>query len=369
MTTKRDFYEILDVSQNASPQELKKAYRRLAMKYHPDQNPNDDAAAEKFKELTEAYKVLSNEDSRVRYDRFGHQAPAGTGFEGMGFDMDIGSMTDFFESIFGSMFGGGPRRQRERRGNDLQYDLTVTLEQVVSGADLRITIPRAVTCESCKGSGSQKGTSPSSCPRCHGHGQVRLQQGIFTMNSPCPTCSGSGTVITEPCPHCDHGLLDKEEEFTVSIPAGIEDGKVKVIRGVGEHGRNGAPPGDLNIRINIERHPVFERVDHDLICETTITYPQAVLGDEINVQTIDSNVKMKVKPGTSPGQIYVLKGKGIPHFHGTGRGDLRVRMDIDVPQKLTDEQTSLVEKLGESLGTKVYAKRHSLVDKVKSLFD
>lgn len=287
----------------------------------------------------------------------------------MDFDMDMGSMTDFFESIFGSMFGGGARRSRIRRGNDLQYDLTVTLEQVVSGAELRITIPRAVSCDECGGSGAQKGTTPTQCPRCQGHGQVRLQQGIFTMSSPCPTCSGSGKVISEPCSHCDRGLVEKEEEFTVSIPPGIEDGKVKVIHGAGEHGRNGAPPGDLNIQVNIARHEQFERAGDDLLCVRTITYPQAALGDEIEIATIDSTVKMKVKPGTHSGQVYLLRGKGVPHFYGNGSGDLRVRIEVDVPTKLTDAQVDLIEKLGKELGTTVRQKRHSFVDKVKSLFD
>lgn len=371
MSQKRDYYEVLEVSKDASEQELKKAYRRLAMKYHPDQNPDDETAAERFKELTEAYKILSNPDTRARYDRFGHQAASsnGGGYPGMDFDMDLGSMTDFFESIFGSMFGGGPRRKRVRRGNDLQYDLRVTLEQVVSGADLKITIPRAVSCDECGGSGARKGTSPSLCTRCSGQGQIRLQQGIFMMSSTCPSCNGSGKVVSEPCPSCDRGLVEKLDEFEISIPPGIEDGKIKVIRGAGEHGRNGAPPGDLNIRVIIERHPLFERSGDDLLCEQSITWPQAVLGDEVEVKTIDSSVRMKVKPGTRAGQVYMLRGKGVPHFYGSGRGDLRVRIDIDVPARLSDSQVHLVEQLGEALGTAVKQKRHSLVDKVKSLFD
>ncbi|MBN2530923.1 MAG: molecular chaperone DnaJ [Deltaproteobacteria bacterium] len=371
MSQKRDYYEVLEVAKDASEQDLKKAYRRLAMKYHPDQNPDDDTAAERFKELTEAYRVLSNSETRARYDRFGHQGATsgGAGYTGMDFDMDLGSMTDFFESIFGSMFGGATRRRRVRRGNDLQYDLKVTLEQVISGADLRITIPRAVSCDECGGTGALKGTSPRVCSRCGGHGQIRLQQGIFMMSSTCPSCNGSGQEVAEPCPSCDRGLVEKEEEFNVSIPPGIEDGKVKVIRGAGEHGRNGAPPGDLNIRVFIERHSVFERDGDDLVCEQAITWPQAVLGDEVEVKTIDSTVRMKVKPGTRSGQVYLLRGKGVPHFYSSGRGDLRVKIDIDVPTKLNDAQVELVEQLGKALGTAVKMKRHSLVDKVKSLFD
>jgi molecular chaperone DnaJ len=370
MTEKRDYYDVLEVSRDASEQDLKKAYRRLAMKYHPDQNPDDDTAAERFKELTEAYRVLSDADARARYDRFGHQASSASGgVGGMDFNMDLGSMTDFFESIFGSMFGGVSRGRRVNRGNDLQYDLKVTLEQVMTGADLRITIPRAVTCDECGGTGSRKGTTPTLCQRCHGQGQVRLQQGIFVMSSTCPSCNGAGKVITEPCNVCNRGLVEKEEEVNIAIPPGIEDGKVKIIRGAGEHGRNGGLPGDLNIRVNVTRHPVFERAGDDLLCDRVISWPQAVLGDEIEVKTIDSTVRMKVKPGTRAGQTYVLRGKGVPHFHGNGRGDLRVRVDIDVPAKLSDDQKELVEKLGESLGTSVKQKRHSLVDKVKSLFD
>lgn len=375
MTEKRDYYEVLGLDKSASAQELKKAYRKLAMKYHPDQNPDDDSAVERFKELTEAYKILSDEQTRARYDQYGHQGVSGgmPGYGGgFGVDMDMGSMNDFFESIFGSMFqsGGGSRRRRGgKAGRSLQYDVTITLEQAVEGTDLKVTIPRPVRCGECNGTGAKKGTSPVICDRCHGQGQVLLQQGIFAMRSTCPSCGGAGRVIKEQCTNCRGGLVDKEEEFEITIPKGVTDGAVKVIEGGGEQGREGAPDGDLHIRIGVKRHPLFERDGDDLHCVQVISWPQAVLGAEIKVKTISGEVKMKIKPGTSAGQIYVLRGKGVPHLRGTGSGNQLVRIDIDVPQKVSSKVKDLIKQLGDELGSEVSSKHPSFLDRLKRLFD
>jgi molecular chaperone DnaJ len=304
MAAQRDYYEVLGVARDARADELKKAYRRLAMEYHPDQNPDDAQAAEKFRELTEAYQVLSDPQKRASYDRFGHQAPEMGGF---GSAVDMGSMTDFFESIFGSVFGGGgrPRRRRGRPGRDLQYDLEITLEQVAEGADVRITIPRPVRCGECGGSGAAKGHGPRTCPQCNGRGQVRLQQGIFVMSSTCVACGGTGQVITEPCEACaGEGLEVREEEYDVHVPAGVHDGSVKVVRGGGEHGRGGGPDGDLNVMIHVGKHDLFARRGDDLHAVVHVSYPQAVLGAEVDVPTIDGKVLMRIKPGTENGRVY-----------------------------------------------------------------
>ncbi|MBN2801916.1 MAG: molecular chaperone DnaJ [Deltaproteobacteria bacterium] len=371
MNSRRDYYEILEVERNVSSRDLKKAYRRLAMKFHPDQNPDDETAADKFKELTEAYKILSDERTRARYDQYGHSGVSGRGGGGFGVDMDMGSMTDFFESIFGSMFNqqGTGRRRGGRAGRSLQYDVAISLEQAVSGTELKITIPRPVRCSECDGTGAKKGTSPSVCSRCSGQGQILLQQGIFAMRSTCPTCNGKGRVIDNPCVECHDGLVEKEEEFEVSIPPGVSSGAVKVIQGAGEQGRESAPDGDLHVRINVEKHELFERDGDDLHCVQVISWPQAVLGAEIDVKTINGTVKMKIKKGTSPGQVYVLRGKGVPHLRGAGNGNQLVRIDIDVPQNPDAETVALIKTLGEKLGTDVELKHPSFLDRLKSLFD
>jgi len=365
---KRDYYEVLEVSRSASKQELKKAYRRLAMKYHPDQNPDDTEAVEKFKELTEAYKVLSDDSARARYNQFGHQR-TDTGFSGVDFDMDMGSMTDFFESIFGSMFsGGGRRRQKGRPGRTLQYELDVTLEQVIEGTELKITIPRPVKCNACQGTTARRGTSPKRCSRCNGLGEILLQQGIFTMKSPCPSCKGRGTVIDEPCTECENGRVEKDEEFELKIPPGVSDGAVRVINGGGEEGLDGGRDGDLNVIIRVKRHELFERMDHDLCCVQVITWPQAVLGDEIEVPTINGSVRMKIRPGTRAGQTYVLKGKGVPHLKDSGTGNQLVKIDIDVPRIPKEKTRELIKQLGEELGFELKPQHPSFLDKLKNFF-
>jgi len=370
MPTKRDYYEVLEVAREVRAAELKKAYRRLAMKFHPDQNPDDAGAAEKFREITEAFQVLADPQKRAMYDRYGHSAPDIGGFEGGA--VDLGNMTDFFESIFGSVFGGArrTRRRRGRPGRNLQYDLTLSLEQIVSGADVRITIPRPVRCEACGGVGSAGGNPPQPCRQCGGHGQIRLQQGIFAVAATCPACGGAGEVILERCATCGgEGLVRREEVFDVRIPPGVDDGSIKVMEGEGEHGRGGAPNGDLHVMIHLAPHDVFTRKGNDLHSAIQVSYPQAVLGAEVEAPTIDGPVKLRIKPGTEGGQVYRLRGKGVPHLRGSGRGDHHVHVEVCVPKKLSPKQRELIEALGRELGTEIQSKSPSFVEKMRSLFE
>ena len=365
MTT-RDYYEVLESRREATPDELKKSYRRLAMEHHPDRNSGDDKAAERFKEVTEAYQVLSDPDRRARYDRFGHDAP-GVGFGGGG--VEVSSMIDFFESVFGSVFGGAPSRRgrgRGKPGRDLQFDLSITLEQAARGTEVKIKVPRPVRCESCGGSGSARGSSPQRCSRCDGIGSVRLQQGFFSVTSTCPSCGGEGEVIGEPCAKCEGlGLTVKEEEVETAIPAGVDDGAVKVIPGGGEHGRGGAPDGDLHVMVHLERHELFERRGKDLHGVVEVSYPQAVLGAELEVPTINGPVKMKVKPGTEGGQVYRLRGKGMPSLRGSSKGDHLVHIEINIPKKPSPRQKVLIEELGQEFGDDAHPAPRTLVDKLK----
>ncbi len=368
--TKRDYYEVLGVSRDASSEQLKKTYRRLAMKYHPDQNPDDDQAAEKFKELTEAYQVLSDSNKRARYDRFGHDAPE-MGFGGAA--VDISSMADFFDSIFGSVFGGGGQRQRRRRGRpgrDLQYDLAIKLEDAINGAEVKITVPRPVRCSDCGGTGAAAGTSPARCNQCDGAGSVRLQQGIFAMSTTCPACGGSGEVIRQQCQNCGgKARVVEEEDFEVSIPAGVDDGAVKVIPRAGEHGLRGAPDGDLHIMIRVEEHEQFVRRGQDLHSVLQISYPQAVLGDDVEASTIEESVQLRIKPGTDNGQVYRLRGKGVPSLRGRSRGDQHIHIEVMIPKKVTPRQEELIKELGKEFGDEVRPQPQSLIDKLKNIFE
>ncbi|MDJ0764726.1 MAG: molecular chaperone DnaJ [Myxococcota bacterium] len=366
---KRDYYEVLGVPRDVTSDVLKKSYRKLAMKYHPDQNPDDAKAAENFKELTEAYQVLSDANKRARYDRFGHDAPD----IGFGGGVDISSMADFFDSIFGSVFGGGVSRQRRRRGRpgrDLQYDLEITLEDAVNGADVKITVPRPVRCKTCNGSGAAAGTAPERCSQCDGAGNVRLQQGIFAVATTCPVCKGAGEVIREQCSDCSgKGLEIAEEEFEVSIPPGVDDGAVKVMQGLGEHGRGGAPDGDLHIMIRVLKHEQFVRRHQDLHSVVQVSYPQAVLGADVKVPTIDGTAQIHLRPGTDNGQVYRLRGKGVPSLRGRSRGDQMVHIEVIIPKKLTPRQEELINELGSEFGNKIETRSTSLLDKLKHFFD
>ncbi|HUT77584.1 MAG TPA: molecular chaperone DnaJ [Polyangia bacterium] len=371
MARPTDYYEALGASRDAGPEDLKKAYRRLALKYHPDKNPDDPTAAEKFRGVTEAFQVLSDPDRRARYDRFGHtdQSPFGPG----GAAVDLGDMTDFFESIFGSVFGGargGRQRQRGRPGRDLQYELELDLEQVVTGSGLRIAIQRPVRCGECGGSGAPPGTKAQTCQQCGGRGQVRLQQGFFQMNATCPACGGAGELLRERCAACaGQGLQLREEELDVSIPPGVDDGAVKIVKGGGEHGRGGGPDGDLHVLIRVREHATFARRGLDLHAQLTVTFPQAALGAKVEVPTIDGAAELEIKEGTASGTLYRMRGKGVPALRGSRRGDQLVHIEVEVPRKLSAEARRLVEELGRELGTEVSAGQPSLLERVKSFFE
>lgn len=372
MTRPADYYETLGVRRDAGPDGLKKAYRRLALEHHPDKNQGDPLAAEKFRAVTEAYQVLSDPAKRERYDRFGHADPAPFGAAGAG--VDLGDMTDFFESIFGSVFGGGASRgrrgRRGRPGRDLQYEVEIDLEQVLTGADLRIAIQRPVRCEACGGGGAPPGTKPETCRQCGGRGQVRLQQGFFQVSTTCPACGGQGQLLEERCPACaGQGLEVREEELDVSIPPGIDDGAVRIVKGFGEHGRGGAPDGDLHVLVRVRQHEVFARRGIDLHAQLKVSFPQAALGAEVEVPTIDGTARLEIKPGTAPGTIYRMRGKGVPALRGSRRGDQLVHVDVDVPRKLSSEARRLIEELGRELGTEVRQGQLSLLERVKSFFE
>ncbi len=368
--SKRDYYEILNVNRNASDTEIKKAYRRLAIKFHPDKNPGDKVAEDKFKELSEAYTVLSDGQKRATYDQYGHAGMNGGGFSSGGFNSGGSPFEDIFGDIFGDVFGGGTQRgSRGRRGDDLRYNLTISFEDAAFGAEKTLQLPRKQACESCDGSGARKGTEIQSCNTCRGAGQVRFQQGFFTMTRPCPDCRGEGKIIANPCPDCHgSGLIKKKRNLSLKIPAGVEtDTRLKLSR-EGESGSQGAPPGDLYVVITVEAHPIFEREGQDVICEVPISFVQAALGCEIEVPTLEGKVTLKVPTGTQSGKTYKLSGKGIVSLQGYGRGDQMVILRVEVPTKLDARQRELLEKFAAVSGEDIHPLGKGFFDKVKELF-
>ncbi|MCX7919989.1 MAG: molecular chaperone DnaJ [bacterium] len=378
-TTKRDYYEILGVSRDASLDEIKKAYRKLAMQFHPDRNPNNKEAEEKFKEASEAYEVLSDPEKRQRYDAYGHEgvrstfSPGGFTWQDFHHFSDIsdifGDLEDFFG--LGNIFGGRSRRTRRtiRRGADIQYELEITLEEAATGVEKKIDVPRHETCLDCRGTGAKQGTSPQSCPSCHGSGQQRYTQGFFTFAQTCTRCRGHGTVITDPCPQCrGTGLVEHIRSLSVKVHPGVDTGVRLRIRGEGESAPGGGQPGDLYVLINVKPHPIFERHENDLVCEVPITFTQAVLGAEIEVPTLDGKVKMKIPAGTPSHKLFRLKGKGIPDLHGQGMGDLHVRVVVEIPTKLTAKQKELLLEFAKSRGENLDSISKGFFDRVKSSF-
>src|SRR5918912_3883838 len=370
---KRDYYEVLGVSRGATEAEIKSAYRKLAVRYHPDKNPGDHAAEEKFKEAAEAYSVLSDADQRARYDRFGHagvssgaSASAGWGAQGFGGIEDI--LGDLFG--FGDMFGGrsaGQRRSAAQRGADLRYDLEMTLEEAAAGMTAQLRIPRLETCETCRGSGAAPGTQPEQCPQCGGAGQVRYQQGFFSVARTCGQCRGAGRVIRTPCEACrGAGRVEREKQIEVKIPAGVETGSRLRLAGEGEAGAQGGPAGDLYVVIHVKEHEVFERQGNNLYAPIPVPFAQAALGAEVSVPTLDAQQNLKVPAGTQTGTVFRLKGHGMPALGGRGRGDLYVSVTVVTPTTLTREQRKLLEQLAEieekDLGDK------GLLDKVRDIF-
>jgi len=365
--SKRDYYEVLEVSNSASDAEIKKAFRRLAMKYHPDRNPDDAEAEHRFKEAKEAFDVLSNADKRAAYDQFGHagvdQSVGGGGFSG-GFG-------DAFSDIFGDIFGGG--RSRVRKGADLQYNLELSLEDAVAGTTVKIRVPTLKHCTSCSGTGAKPGTSPDTCSTCGGHGQVRMQQGFFSVQQTCPNCRGKGTVIKDPCNTCHGaGRVKEHKSLSVEVPAGVDNGDRIRLSGEGEAGEASAPPGDLFVQIHVKPHPIFERDNADLYCEVPINVVTASLGGELEVPSLGGRLNLKVPAGTQSHKLFRMRGKGVKPVRGGPVGDLICRIIVETPVKLNAEQKELLEKLGESMGKS--AKKHSpnensWIDNMKKFFE
>ena len=368
---KRDYYEVLGVSRNATPQELKSAYRKLALQFHPDKNPGDQAAEESFKECSEAYEVLSDAEKRARYDRFGHQAPGG--FQTHAWEPGFGAagFNDIFGDIFGEIFGQRPRggRSARTRGADLRYNLEIGFVEAAFGTEAKVKIPRHKACEACRGSGARPGTGPKTCPTCHGSGELRLTQGFFQISRSCGHCHGTGKVVTDPCAACSGaGRVESESQLTVKIPAGVDTGTRLKLTGEGEPGDNGGPPGDLFVVVHVQEHPIFVREDTEVICEVPVSFTQAALGASIDVPTLDGKVKMKIPSGTQSGKVFRLKGKGIPSLDGYQRGDQHVRVVVEVPEKLSRKQRELLEQFASACGEESHPQQKGFFAKVKELF-
>ena len=378
MAEKKDYYEVMGVPKNASDDEIKKAYRKLAKKYHPDLNPGDKLAEEKFKEVNEAYEVLSDKEKKARYDQFGHAgvdpnfgggAGGGSPFTG---GIDFG---DIFDSFFGGF--GGSRRQNPnapRRGSDTEAVVNISFEEAAKGCKKTISFAKIETCRECGGSGAEKGTSAKTCSACGGTGQVRVSQrtpfGVVQTSRSCDACGGSGKVIEKPCKICGgSGRVRRQKSIEVNIPAGIDNDQVLNVRGQGNAGQNGGPAGDLQVYVNVRPHPIFERRGNDVWCEMPITFTQAAMGAEVTVPTIDGRVTYQVREGTQPGDVFKLKGKGIPYVNSRNRGDQYVQITVEVPRNLTQKQKDVLKEFDAAVDdTKHYAKRKSFFDKLKTMF-
>ncbi|MFN3785623.1 MAG: molecular chaperone DnaJ [Thiothrix sp.] len=378
--SKRDYYEILGIQKNASDDELKKAFRRLAMKYHPDRNPNNPEAEAKFKEAKEAYEILGDPQKRAAYDQFGHAGvdPTVGGF-GAGRGGAQGGFGDIFEDIFGDIFGAGRSGRgagganRAYRGSDLQYNLELTLEEAVFGTTTDIRVPSMQTCETCNGSGAKPGTYPQTCPTCHGNGQVRIQQGFFAIQQTCPHCHGTGKIITDPCPDCHgQGRREKQKTLSVRIPAGVDNGDRVRLAGEGEAGINGGPSGDLYVQVFVKPHPLFQRDGDNLYCEVPIRFTTAALGGELEVPTLDGNkVNLKIPAETQTGKQFRLRGKGVKSVRSSATGDLICKVVIETPVNLTKRQRELLDELDASMhagGKKHSPQEHGWLDRVKDSF-
>ena len=370
--SKRDYYEILGVGKNADDKEIKKAYRRVAMKFHPDRNPDDPDADEKFKEATEAYDVLMDGQKRAAYDQYGHAGVdpnmGGGGFGG-------GSFSDIFGDVFGDIFGGGGGRGRggPQRGSDLRYTLDISLEDAVKGTTVEIRVPTLSACDTCDGSGSKKGSSAATCGTWGGAGQVRMQQGLFQVQQTCPTCRGRGKTITDPCNTCHgQGRVEKTKTLSVKVPPGVDTGDRIRLSGEGEAGAEGGPPGDLFVQMSVKQHPIFERDGKHLYCEVPITFVDAALGGELEVPTLDGRVKLKIPAETQTGKLFRLRGKGVKPVRGGSVGDLLCRAVVETPVKLSKKQKALLREFEDTMGDSGHAhspRQTSWFEGVKNFFD
>jgi len=371
MATKRDYYEVLGVEKTSSDDEIKRAYRKLAAKHHPDRNPGDEASVTAFKEAAEAFDVLSNPDKRARYDRFGHAGVDGAaGGGGAGFG-DVGDIMDAFGDMFGDFFGGGRKSggSRARRGNSLQTSLTIDLLDAAVGCSRDLEIDKHVSCVTCNGTGAKPGTKPTTCDYCGGRGQVVQSQGFFRVQTTCPGCRGQGQIVRDKCTDCRGSrVVSRSSKITVKVPAGVDNGMQLCLRGEGEAGESGGPPGDLYVEIHVKPHNLFDRDGKNLTCQVPITFAQAALGTEIDIPILTGKHRVTVSPGTQPGEILRLRGQGMPDPHGGSRGDLHVQFQIEVPKKLTKKQEELLRQLAELDDKQVSAHRKSFFESLKEFF-
>lgn len=384
--SKKDYYNLLGVEKNASAEDIKKSYRKKAVQFHPDKNPGDKSAEEKFKEVSEAYEVLSDDKKRKMYDQFGHagvgagmggggQGPFG-GFEGFGQGgFNQGNMNDIFGDIFGDLFGGGgrtrggARRSRGVPGADIKTEVDITFEEAARGTEKTITIPKSAACETCKGSGAKAGTQPETCRGCQGSGEQTFQQGFFAISRPCGECGGTGQKIANPCSDCKGaGKVRKRSQIAVKIPAGIDTGQRLKLSNEGEAGERGGPPGDLYVVIHVLEHDLFTREDADVLCDVPVTFIQASLGDEVEVPTLDGKVKVKIPEGTQSHKVLRLKGKGMPYLGSPSRGDQLIRVIVETPTKLTREQRELLKKFQETNPDSSHPMHKKFFDRMKDLF-
>ena len=375
--SKRDYYEVLGVSKNASEADLKKAYRRAAQKFHPDRNPDNKESEDKFKECKEAYEVLTDSRKRAAYDQFGHAGvdPSMGGYGPAGAGAGA-SFSDIFGDVFGDIFGGGRTGrggQRVYRGSDLRYNLELSLEDAVAGTTVKIRIPTRVSCVACNGSGAKKGSSPGTCTTCGGQGQVRMQQGFFSLQQTCPRCHGSGTIITDPCLKCHgQGRVEERKTLSVKVPAGVDTGDRIRLAGEGEVGENGGPPGDLYVQVQVKQHPIFMREENNLFCEVPISFVDAALGGELDVPTLNGRVSLKIPAETQSGRMFRMRGKGVKPVRGGPVGDLICKVNVETPVNLSHRQKQILREFAgemEQGGSRHNPQAHSWLDGVKKFFE